>query len=194
MLLAGLSEFFIMLSVIYGFKTLSGNSAPMRVLYKLSLLVVLTASVLGAVKFLTTVNVSEIHALFTFISKNAALSVFIIAAGWSNFKTPNSKKIAFIILCAAFISLIANFITNAALLSLIVTLASLVFTVFNTRGNAHQMKLVLLAIVALIVSFSWGAFIEDRDLMIGLFHITVAAFFVFMARGLNNPANLIQEV
>ena len=180
MLIAGITEFLIIGSILYALATLPSQHGHISTLYRVALLVTLTAASLGAVKFLTSIHISDYHQFFTYISKHVALTAFIIAGAWGVFKSKQSKIIAAGIVAASLISFIVNFSTDLSQLSIIIMLLALVFTAFNMRSNPASLRYLIIAILVLLSTLLWGAIIKDRDTMIGVYHACVGLFYVLI--------------
>jgi hypothetical protein len=180
MLIAGITEFLIIGSILYALATLPSQHGHISTLYRVALLVTLTAASLGAVKFLTAIQISDYHQFFTYISKHVALTAFIITGAWGVFKSKQSKIIAAGIVAASLISFIVNFSTDLSQLSIIIILLALVFTAFNMRSNPASLRYLILAILVLLSTLLWGAIIKDRDTMIGVYHACVGLFYVLI--------------
>ncbi|MGK0247581.1 MAG: hypothetical protein ACI910_000304 [Oleispira sp.] len=180
MLIAGITEFLIIGSILYALATLPSQHGHISTLYRVALLVTLTAASLGAVKFLTSIQISDYHQFFTYISKHVALTAFIITGAWGVFKSKQSKIIAAGIVAASLISFIVNFSTDLPLLSIIIMLLALVFTAFNMRSNPASLRYLIIAILVLLSTLLWGAIIKDRDTMIGVYHACVGLFYVLI--------------
>lgn len=181
MLLAGLSEFIIIAGIVYALFKMPKQTLAIESIGKLALLVTLIASSLGAIKFLTDINVNQYHVIFTFMSKHIAVTAFIICAGWGFFTTNINRIIATVILISAFASLLINMVTELSLLSMIIMVIALVFTIFNMRSKTTSMKQLLFATACLLSTLAWGAFIKDMDTMIGVYHLCVGLFYFFAA-------------
>ncbi|MFQ3172228.1 MAG: hypothetical protein ACI9DG_002268 [Oleispira sp.] len=180
MLIAGITEFLIIGSILYALATLPSQHGHISTLYRVALLVTLTAASLGAVKFLTSIQISDYHQFFTYISKHVALTAFIITGAWGVFKSKQAKIIAAGIVAASLISFIVNFSTDLSQLSIIIILLALVFTAFNMRSNPASLRYLIIAILVLLSTLLWGAIIKDRDTMIGVYHACVGLFYVLI--------------
>jgi hypothetical protein len=190
MLLAGLSEFFIIGSILYALKSLPAPQPVMGTVFRLGLLITLCASTLGALNFLDIVNVSKYHGLFTFISKHVALTAFIIGAGWSFYTSKNHKIIALIILGSAITSLIINTMQEMSLLSMGIMLISIAFTLFCMRSTKQSFIRLALATAALLSTLLWGAVIPNKDLMIAVYHLCVAGFYLLSVLSFNQKRGI----
>jgi hypothetical protein len=177
MMISGLTEFLIIGSIIYALITLPSNHNHISTLYRVSLLITLVAAGLGAIMFLTTVNVNTYHQYFAFISKHTALTTFIIAAAWGALHSKLSKLISAGLILAAFASLFINIFTELSFLSMIILLMALAFIGFCIKSDKTSLSLLVLAVVALLSTLVWGAVIKDQDLMIGSYHVSVAVFY-----------------
>jgi hypothetical protein len=180
MLIAGITEFLIIGSILYALATLPSEHGHISTLYRVALLVTLTAASLGAVKFLTSINISAYHQYFTYISKHVGLTVFIIAAAWRVFISTRSKIIAGGLVAASFVSFILNLSSELTLLSMVIMLLALVFTAFNMRSNPTSLTFLIIGFSALLSTLLWGAMIKDTDTMIGIYHTCVGLFYVFI--------------
>jgi hypothetical protein len=180
MLIAGITEFLIIGSILYALATLPSQHGHISTLYRVALLVTLTAASLGAVKFLTSIQISDYHQFFTYISKHVALTAFIITGAWGVFKSKQAKIIAAGIVAASLISFIVNFSTDLSQLSIIIILLALVFTAFNMRSNPASLRYLIIAILVLLSTLLWEAIIKDRDTMIGVYHACVGLFYVLI--------------
>lgn len=185
MILAGLSEFLIIASIIYALKTLPVNQPIMATVYRLGLLVTLCASALGGLYFLDILDVGEYHKTFTFISKHVALTAFIIGAGWSFYSSQPKKIIALLILASAFVSLGLNTVQELSLLSMGIMLAAIIFTLFCMSSSLSALKLLAIGTVILLSTLVWGAVISNTDLMIAVYHVCVAGFYLLAALSFN---------
>jgi hypothetical protein len=180
MLIAGITEFLIIGSILYALATLPSQHGHISTLYRVALLVTLIAASLGAVKFLTSIQISDYHQFFTYISEHVALTAFIITGAWGVFKSKQAKIIAAGIVAASLISFIVNFSTDLSQLSIIIILLALVFTAFNMRSNPASLRYLIIAILVLLSTLLWGAIIKDRDTMIGVYHACVGLFYVLI--------------
>ncbi len=178
MLLAGLSEAFIIGAILYALKTLPSHSRFMGVIFQLSLLITLTASLFGAIKFLTDLDVSRYHGLFTYLSKHLALTAFIIGAAWQHFESNLNKNIAYLILVSAFVSLLLNIKHELSLVSMIIMLLAIAFTLLNLKSNSKALIRLSLATVVLLSTLIWGALISNKDLLIAVYHLCVGGFYL----------------
>lgn len=181
MLLAGLSEGFIIGAILFALKTLPSHSRLMGTVFRLSLLITLTASLFGAIKFLTDVDVSKYHGLFTYISKHFAITAYIIGAAWHHFDGALSKRIAHLILISAFLSMLLNIQLDLSLLSMGIMLLAIVLTLFNMKPNTKALAFLSLATLVLLSTLVWGALIPNKDLMIAVYHLCVGGFYLFSA-------------
>jgi len=181
MLLAGLSEFVIMGAILYALIALPKNSPAMDSIYKLALLITLFASTLGAIKFLSDLDISKYHQIFTFISKHVAVTAFIICAGWPLFRTKATQILAVSILISTLVSLIINLFTELSLLSMGIMIFALGFTIYSMKENKTAMLYLSLATGLLLSTLFWGAFIKDLDTMIGVYHLCVGGFYLLAA-------------
>jgi hypothetical protein len=177
MLLAGLSEFFIIASIIYALKTLKAPHPLMGTVFRLGLLVTLCASTLGSLYFLDILNVGEYHKLFTFISKHVALTAFIIGAGWGFYNSKTKKIIGITLLISALTSLALNTTQELSLLSMAIMLIAILFTLFCMRSSINELKLLATGTIILLSTLFWGAIISNQDLMIAVYHTCVAGFY-----------------
>jgi hypothetical protein len=182
MLISGLTELLIMGSIIYALIALPANHGHMSSLYRVSLLVTLAASTLGAVKFLSSVNVTAYHQYFTFISKHTALTTFIIGAAWSGYNSKSKRIIAGGLILTALISLAINIYIELSLLSMIILVTSLAFTGYCIQSNKISLILLMLALTTLLSTLLWESMVKDKDLMIGIYHLCVAIFYLFITR------------
>jgi hypothetical protein len=180
MLISGLTEFLIISSIIYALIALPANHGHISTLYQVSLLITLAASTLGAVMFLSSINVSAYHQYSSFISKHTALTTFIIGAAWSVYDSRIKKIIAGGLILSAFTFLIINIYTELSLLSMFLLLTTLSFTGFCMKSNKTSLMLLILAVTALLSTLLWGNIIKDKDLMIGIYHLCVATFYLFI--------------
>ncbi|MFT7111159.1 MAG: hypothetical protein ACI843_002839 [Psychrobacter glaciei] len=180
MLISGLTEFLIMGSIIYALIAIPANHGYMSTLYRVSLLLTLTASTLGAVIFLSSVDVTAYHQYFTFISKHIALTTFIIGGAWSVYNSRMKRIIAGGLILVALTSLIINIYTELSLLSMILLVTTFAFTGFCMKSNIKSLILLMLAVTALLSTLLSGSMVKDKDLMIGIYHLCVALFYLFI--------------
>jgi hypothetical protein len=184
MLISGLTEFLIIGSIIYALIVIPSNHNHISTLYRVSLFITLVAAALGAVMFLTAININAYHQYFTFISKHIALTAFIVGAAWGAYNSKLHKLIAGGLVLAALASLVINMYTDLSLISMIILLITLAFTGFCIKSNKTSLLFLVLAVTALLSTMVWGAIVKDQDLMIGIYHVCVAVFYVLISLAL----------
>lgn len=178
MLLAGISELAIIVGILFCLITLPKHNVITDTICRLALLVTLSASLLGAVKFLTQFNISEYHSFFTYISKHFAVTAFIICAAWGYMNKPALRKIATVFLVGALTSMFINLFTELSLLSMATMLAAIIFTTISMDNGKHSKIYLIGAAIVLMSTLIWGGVINDLDLNIAIYHICVGGFYV----------------
>lgn len=185
MLIAGFSEFLIIISLIWvTVQQPFSKHFPFRALPLMCLIITGTAASLGVIKYLMTVNIQEAHSIMTYASKHLAMPFMCLLTLYHLNKTfDQSRAINLSVLILTVLSLVSftlnawyalSFISDAAIIG------SLIIAMYASRNSPRIVQYLGLGIVCLSSTILWGLIIQDDNLRIGAFHGVVALFFFFL--------------
>lgn len=182
MLIAGLSEFLIIASLIWiAIKHPFAHHTHLRNLLLLCLFITAVAASLGAIKYLTAFNTQNAHSIMTYISKYLAMPAISLLTlfHFNNTATP-SRSLVIMIRFLIGISILSFALNTQYQLGFIndgVIIFSLILACWS---NNSAFKYISIAILCLASTLLWGAIITDQNIRTGVFHSAVALFFLFL--------------
>ena len=185
MLIAGFSEFLIIISLIWvTVQQPFSKHFQFRALLLMCLITTITAASLGAIKYLMPANIQEAHSVMTYASKHLAMPFICLLTLYHINKTfARSRAIHLSVLILTALSLLSftlnlwyalSFISDTAIIG------SLIIATFASRNSPRIVRYLSVGIVCLTSTILWGLIIQDDNLRIGAFHSAVALFFFFL--------------
>ena len=185
MLIAGFSEFLIIFGLIWVATQQSFSKHGLfRNLLHTCLFITALAASLGALKYLTLVNLLEAHGVMTFLSKHLAMPCICLLTVLHINKTfKQSKPIEIAVLVLATLSLVSfalNLWHSLSFMSDAIIIGSLMLGMQSGRGNPTILLYLGLGIICLSSTIIWGLLLSDSNLRIGAFHAAVSLFLFFL--------------
>jgi len=189
MLFAGLSEFFIIGSLIYA---LSQRNTEQTVVIAISHItcafIVAATALLGALRLLEIVDFASLYQGLGFISVFFAMTGFIVTGLWVQLVADGKVIVAKILIAIALFGLVINLFTAVKLLGSAAVMLSAISAVWVLKESRSY---AVVALMLLLSTLAWGAVIVDENCRVGLFHLSIGGFFSFMALAIKHQAMVV---
>ncbi len=187
MLIAGYSEFLLILCLLYVASLLPrNNEKPMQALYLVALGIIACTAFLGGLKFLQLADTSRYHQILGFYSKHLAMPFFVLMALWPCLQSSRSKFIAKTFMLASIVSCLVNLKFKAGFVSDAIIISALIFTATQVKKNTKALVCISLGLFLLISTLLWSVLIKDESIRIGIFHLCLIAYFYLIAQSLRD--------
>ena len=176
MLIAGLSELLLIIGLGFAFFHTVKNGHS--VIIATAIICTAAAAILGFMRYLELADTQSSHEILTFISKHFAMSAFLTGLLWHSF----SRKIApYLILSITAISFILNAMYSVRIISDAIIVFLCLYFIYKARVETTAFIQGVTALFILTSTLIWGLVIEDQSLLLGVFHLCLAGFFILMA-------------
>jgi|GEM_PF-1979497 len=187
MLIAGLSEFLIIIALLWtGIRQPFSAQSSLRFLFLICLMITGIAASLGAIKYLTAMDTQHAHQLMTYVAKHFAMpSISLLTLHIVNHTFRQSRtihKITVFLALSSVCSLVLNQTYAVGFISDGIIISSLLMAIKISWESATVSKYISMAVLCLISTLIWGMVINDQSIRIGFFHCALALFFFFLAK------------
>jgi hypothetical protein len=175
MLIAGLSE--LLLVAALGFAFLHNVKNSQSLIASTAIICTGAAAIMGFMRYLELADTQSLHQSLSFISKHFAMSAFLTGLLWQRF---SQKIIPYFILTITAISFILNTMNSIGVLSDAIIVFLCLYLIYKVRIRRSALIQGVLALLVLTSTLIWGAVIEDQSLLLGVFHLCLACFFILI--------------
>jgi hypothetical protein len=176
MLIAGLSEFFIIAGILFALRQRDlRQPTALAYGYLLCAFTIAMAALLGALQFLEIANVDSVYQAFVYTSTFFAMTSFTVIGLWPTLFNTNKTYIAYGVLAFTLMGFIINLFISLPILgniALCIAVISCILLIPDTRRYSIGGLSILLSTAIL------GLIITDNNIRIGVFHLCVGLFFV----------------
>ena len=186
MLLAGISEFYLLASLAYAAPLVPKQSQ--RIIqfgYLGALSLTAMAALCGAIRYLELGDSLAWHQELSFYSKHLGMPVFVVLALWGNLPSVSRRLGAITLLLMSALSCLANLYYQLSMASDAIIVMALVFAAYSLKNNRRALKHIVMALALLLSTLLWSAIITDTSLRIAVFHVCLGSYFVLTARSFN---------
>lgn len=176
MIVAGLSELFLLLALGFAFYT--NRHLHQNHLVDIALFITACAAVMGLIRYLELADTQPIHQGLSFVAKHGAMPGFLLGLLWSTFKR---AIIAYALLSIVVINIVINSINPIPMCTDILIVGLSLYLIHELRGDRRPFYCGIIGLALLLSTFIWGVIITDKSLSIGAFHLCLSGFFVFIS-------------
>jgi hypothetical protein len=175
MLIAGLSE--LLLITALGFAFLHNFKNDQSLVVSSAMICTGAAAIMGFIRYLELADTQSLHQALSFISKHFAMSAFLTGLLWQSF---SQKILPYFILVVTAISFILNTMNSIGVLSDAIIVLLCLYLIYKVRVKRSALIQGILALLVLTSTLIWGLVIEDKSLLLGVFHLCLACFFILI--------------
>lgn len=177
MLIAGLSELLLIAGLSFAF--VHNLKHKRSLIIAMAIIITTCAASAGFIRYLELADTVSVHQSFSFISKHFAMPAFITGLLWQSFSRP---VLPWAILGLTLISFAINTLYSAGFISDAIIVLLCLYFIYQVRTQLPALAQAVTALFILTSTLIWGIIMSDKDLLLGLFHLSLACFFVLMAR------------
>jgi hypothetical protein len=175
MLIAGLSELFVLAALGFALKHNWQNKRSIVVL--MALFIITIAAIMGFIRYLELADTQALHQALSFAGKHLAMAAFLIGLLWRCFERPITP---YCLLGVALAGFTLNIIEPMAIISdgFIVLLS--LYLIYQVRANKPALTQSLTGLTLLLSTLIWGVLIQDESLLTGVFHLCLGSFIILI--------------
>ena len=181
MLIAGLSEIFVLFSLGFAFR--SNHQHGRSPLVYAALLTIMTAATMGLLRYLELADTQALHETLSFPSKHLVVACFLLGLLWH---TLPRTAIAYALLALPITGFILNTITPIAIVSDAIIVSFTLYMAYSLSHNKTALIQVCAGLTALSSTLVWEMLIQDPSLLLGVFHLCLGSFFILISLASKN--------
>lgn len=193
MFIAGVSEFFLIASLIYAASLGSKQAGKyLHLGYLVALGLIAVAAFFGSLRFLGLTDNVSYHVFLSYMAKHLAMPIFVLFALWHNLRSSASLWFAKCLLFLVFTSCLLNLQFQLVWLSDAIIVTTIVFAASQVRSRYRSFLAIMLGLILLLSKPLWSAIMESESLSIGIFHLCLGIFFMLLATSLNAKRSMAE--